>query len=393
MTATATAPQLVTTPVFRWNYESQARIKVNQGGTSSGKTYSILQVIMLRLLKKKRIATVAGQDIPNLKSGALRDFEERILPTADWFRTHIVTHNKTDRIWTLRNGSIIEFKSYKDAQDAKNGKRDILFVNEANGVPYSVYNQLAMRTSEEIFIDYNPTNTFWVHEHLMGHQEVVTFYSNFTHNPFCDAEIIRHVRSYKERDPESWRVYGLGKTGNIRGLVFRHVNYVESFPANARKQVYGLDFGFTNDPTALCRIGELHGQLWGEELIYSLGMTNQDIGRELERLGVSPTDVIYADSAEPKSIEELRRLGWNIRPATKGADSVKHGIDVMKQYAWNVTIDSKNWKREQQNYKWQEKDGISLNKPVDNFNHLWDAARYAVTMNWGHVASQLPEML
>lgn len=382
-----------TTPVFQWNYAAKERVRINQGGTSSGKTYAILQAIFMMLVEKKRIATVAGQDIPNLKKGAMRDFEERILAENPFFADFIDGHNKTDRLFRLKNGSILEFNSYSDAQDAKNGKRDILFVNEANGVPYAVYQQLAMRTNEVIFIDYNPTNTFWVHENLIGLPDTVVFYSNFTHNQFADPEVVKHVRGYKERDPESWRVYGLGKTGNIHGLVFRNVNWMPEFPANARKQCYGLDFGFTNDPTALVRLGELHGEVYGEEMIYRLGMTNQDISREMAALGISKHAEIYADSAEPKSIAELRAEGWNVMPATKGADSVNHGLSIMKAYNWNITATSTNWKKEQANYKWQEKDGISLNKPVDNFNHLWDAARYAFVMKWGKASPRLPEML
>jgi len=382
-----------TTTVFEWNYNANERVVVNQGGTSSGKTYAILQVLFLKLIEKKRIATVVGQDIPNLKKGALRDFEERILEQIDFFNHFIEFHHKTERTWRLKNGSVLEFQSYKDAQDAKNGKRDILFVNEANGVSWEIYNQLAMRTSEQIFIDYNPTTTFWVHERLIGQPETVVFYSNFTHNPFCDEEVIRHVRGYKERDPESWRVYGLGKTGNVKGLIFRFVEWIPKWPQRLKKRCYGLDFGFTNDPTALCQLGELHGEIYGRELIYKLGMTNQEISKELHRLGVRPQDEIFADSAEPKSIAELRAEGWNVIGATKGRDSVLHGIDVMKQWRWNITADSTNWKREQANYKWDEKDGIAVNKPVDNWNHLWDAARYATTMKWGKSTGRLPQMI
>jgi len=391
MTLQRTSVEITTSPVFDWNYRATQRVVINQGGTSSGKTFSILQVILLKCLQRRQIATVVGQDIPNLKKGAIRDFE-RILESCG-LHSVVDTHNKTDRIYTLQNGSIIEFASYQDEQDAKSGKRDILFVNEANGIPYPVYNQLAMRTSEQIFLDYNPTTSFWVHEQLIGQPDTVVFYSNFTHNPFAAPEIIDHVKGYRTRDPESWRVYGLGKTGNIRGLVFRNVTFVPEFPKEAKRVCYGLDFGFTNDPTALVRVGELHGELFGEQLIYSLGMTNQDISGELSRLGISKGAEIYADSAEPKSIAELKADGWNVKPATKGKDSVKHGITLVKQYRVNITADSVEWKREQANYKWKEKDGISLNEPVDTFNHCWDAFRYAVSMKWGNVAQQLPKML
>lgn len=391
MTLKRTSVEFTTSAVFEWNYRAKERVVINQGGTSSGKTFSILQVILLRCLKKKRIATVVGQDIPNLKKGAIRDFE-RILDSCGLYSV-IADHNKTDRIYTLQNGSIIEFSSYQDEQDAKSGKRDILFVNEANGIPYGVYNQLAMRTAEQIFIDYNPTTTFWAHEELMGHPDTVVFYSNFTHNPFVTQDIVDHVRGYRSRDPESWRVYGLGKTGNIKGLVFRNVSFVPDFPKDAKRVCYGLDFGFTNDPTALVQVGELHGELYGRQLIYRLGMTNQDISSELSRLGISKGVEIYADSAEPKSIAEIKSDGWNIKPATKGRDSVKHGITLLKQYRLNITADSTEWKKEQSNYKWKEKDGISMNEPVDSWNHCWDACRYAVSMKWGNIAQQLPKML
>lgn len=390
MTLQKTSAELVTSPVFQWNYSAGQRVVINQGGTSSGKTYSILQVILMRCLQRPRIATVVGQDIPNLKKGALRDFE-RILDSSP-IGAFVTGHNKTDRTYTLSNGSVIEFTSYKDEQDAKSGKRDILFINEANGIPWQVYNQLAMRTGEQIFIDYNPTNSFWVHERLIGQPDTVVFYSNFTHNPFVNPEIVAHVRGYRLTDPESWRVYGLGKTGNIRGLVFRNVRYVPELPPGLKKRCYGMDFGFTNDPTALVEVGELHGELYGRQLIYRLGMTNRDICRELEALGISRAAEIYADSAEPKSIAEIKAEGWNIKPATKGPDSVKHGISVMKKYRLNITADSVEWKKEQQNYKWKEKDGISLNEPVDSWNHCWDACRYAAVMKWGKARPQLPTM-
>lgn len=391
MTLTKRSVNITTSPVFSWNYRAKERVVINQGGTSSGKTYSILQVILLKCLKEKKVTTIVGQDIPNLKKGALRDFE-RILDNNDLWRL-IDKHNKTDRTFHLQNGSVLEFTSYKDEQDSKSGKRDLLFVNEANGVPYGVYNQLAMRTNDQIFIDYNPTARFWAHDELMGYDGVVVFYSNYTHNPFVDESIVKHILTYKERDPESWLVYGLGKTGNIRGLVYRNVNYVDKFPKECRKVCYGLDFGFTNDPTALVRIGELHGELYGEQLIYNLGMTNQDISRELSRLKVNPKEEIFADSAEPKSIAEIRSDGWNIKPAAKGRDSVNHGITLMKQFNLNITADSTDWKKEQSNYKWKEKDGVSYNQPIDNWNHCWDAARYAVVMKFGNIRDQLPAMI
>lgn len=374
--------------MFDWNYTDRTRIKVNQGGTSSGKTYAILQVIFMRLIEKKQIGTVVGQDIPNLKKGALRDFQDRILPSIPWFNLYIKSYNKTDRIYKLTNGSILEFTSYKDEQDAKNGKRDILFVNECNGVPWPIVNQLLMRTSEEAFFDYNPTTSFWAHEKLIGSKDVVTFYSNFTHNPYADESVIKHVRGYKESDPESWEVYGLGKTGNVKGVIFKGVTVVPEFPEEARNIIYGLDFGFTNDQTALVELGQLHGRTYGKELIYELGMLNSDIVDRLKELGIKKTDEIIADSAEPKSIKEIRNAGYNVRAAKKGPDSVKFGIGLIKQLKFSISSDSTNWRKERNNYKWKEdKDGNTLNVPVDSWNHCWDAARYAATYKYGERTS------
>ena len=244
-----------TSPVFAWNYKDKARIKVNQGGTSSGKTYGILQVIFFRLIEKKRIATVVGQDIPNLKKGALRDFRERVLPNNEWMQQYILSYHKTDRIFTFKNGSQLEFSSFADEQDAKSGKRNIAFFNEANGINYKVYKQVAMRTSEEIFIDYNPTAPFWAHERLIPDPSVSTFYSNFTHNPYLDPNIADEIWNLQHEDLEAWKVYGLGKTGDIAELVHEDVTIVSEMPTYLKRRAYGLDFGYRAHPTALIECG------------------------------------------------------------------------------------------------------------------------------------------
>ena len=379
-----------TTPVYEWNYQSEKRIKVNQGGSSSGKTYAILQVIMMRLIQKRRIATVAGQDIPNLKKGALRDFNERILDSTPFFRTYIKRYNKSDRTFFLTNGSILEFNSYSDRQDAKSGKRDILFVNEANGISYEVYKELAKRTGEEIFIDYNPNAAFWVHDNLVGREDTTVFYSNFTHNPYADPEMINEIRMYQGLDDEAWKVYGLGKTGSVQEVIFGTCELIPKFPEIIRKPVYGLDFGF-NHPSALVRLGVQNRRLYGEELLYKRGLTNQQIAEEMKTLGLTGRDEIWADAAEPKSIKEINEYGFNVRAAKKGPDSILFGIKLLKKLGISITVDSVNWKRERNRYKWKvDKDGNQMEIPVDLFNHCWDAARYAAIMKYGHLASRGP---
>lgn len=367
-------------PIFEWNWNCDKNIVINQGGTSSGKTYSILQVLMLRALSEpNQIITVAGQDIPNLKAGAMRDIE-RILDTTKLFASQLASHNRTDKQYKFKNSSLIEFKSYDNAQDAKNGKRDYLFVNEANGVPYDVFEELQVRTSRQVFIDYNPTAPFWAHHKLIGRADVQLFISNFTHNPFLDATIKAKIIAYKNTDPERWKVYGLGKTGSVQGVIFDRITWVSMLPDELRNISWGLDFGYTNDPTALVQTGELRGERWAKLHLYDTGLLNSSIIEQLKELGIKRSDTIYADSADPKSIAEIRAAHFNIKPAPKGKDSVIWGIDKIKEMPLNLVQDA-NFKAEALNYQWQQINGLWTNKPIDKYNHAWDALRYAIAGN------------
>jgi len=206
------------TCVFYENYKSTERIKVNQGGTSSGKTYAIMQLLFLKAIENAlTVITVVGQDIPNLKKGAYRDAKTIISNTPE-LRNHIEKINDTDRIIYFKNLSLIEFTSYKDGQDAKSGKRDILFVNEANGIPWEIYWQLDIRTRKEVFIDYNPTVSFWVHDRLIGRENVRLIISDHRHNSFLSQE--EHDKIEGIEDREYWKVYARGMTGKVEGLLF-----------------------------------------------------------------------------------------------------------------------------------------------------------------------------
>jgi phage terminase large subunit len=370
-----------TSPVFTWNLNETAEVVVNQGGTSSGKTFSILQVLITRALAEpNQVITVVGQDIPNLKAGALRDFSTIVYHPDNRVAEFLVDENKTDRVFTFANGSFIEFKSFDNEQDAKSGKRDYLFINEANGVQHGVYEELAVRTRKQIFLDYNPTAAFWVHEHLMDAPGVKMIISNYRHNPFLDEKTIQKIERYRETDENRWRVYGLGLTGRVDGLVFDNCERVPRFPFHTRYYGYGLDFGFTNDPTALVRMAVHDGEIYGEELIYETGLTNRDLINRMNKIGIERNISIYADAAEPKSIAELRRAGFNAIAAKKGADSVRFGIDLLRQKRINITSDSVNWWNEQQNYTWKKRHGDAIEVPVDRNNHCWDAARYWAIM-------------
>ena len=364
-------------PLFHANMTSRKRIKVNQGGTSSGKTYSIMQVLFILAMQTcGQVITVVGQDIPNLKKGSYRD-AHTIRNGSPILQQWFPKVNEGERIFYCVNGSIIEFCSFKDGQDAKNGKRDYLFVNEANGVTWEIYWQLAIRTRVGIFIDYNPSARFWVHEHLIGRHDVELILSDHRQNHYLSDE--QHTQIENIEDDELWKVYARGATGAITGLVFGRFNIVEQLPPREewKMQVYCLDYGFTNDPTALIHLVLAHGEIWTDELLYETGMTNPMIAENAKKQGLTRNDTIIADSAEPKSNQELRNMGLTVEACVKGADSIINGIDILQRYTWNVTRRSTGTRRELLNYKWKvTKDGITTNTPVDCFNHAIDAVRY-----------------
>ena len=366
--------------LFRANTDKDARVYINQGGTSSGKTYTIMQVLIyVAILEAGSITTVVGQDLPNLKVGALRD-TKTILAGSDWLAGFFDLH-ESEHYLRCRNGSIIEFKSYKDEQDAKNGKRDYLFVNEANGIQYEIYWQLAIRTRKRIWIDYNPSERFWVHNEIKGREGAKMIISDHRGNPFLSKE--EHERIEGIEDKELWKVYARGLTGKLSGVIFPNFRIVDSLPERAswKVQGYGLDFGFTNDPTALVHCIIAHGELWTDLEIYETGLTNPMIAENAQEAGLTKADQIIADSAEPKSIAELRNAGLWVIPTVKGGDSITVGIDILHRYKWNVTRRSIGMIEELQSYKWKkDRDGKKTNTPVDKFNHAIDATRYFVLM-------------
>ena len=375
-----------TSPVFMWNLQCTADVIINQGGTSSGKTYSILQVLFLRAIETANLViTVAGQDIPNLKRGAIRD-AKTIVATTPYIASQVQGWNGTDKIYTFKNGSIIEFTSYDDAQDAKNGKRDYLFINEANGVPFEVYHELQVRTRKQVFIDYNPNAAFWVHERLIpqiGNPDspinIVRFISNYTHNPFLDATTIKRIEAMRS-DPVLWRVYGLGFTGKVKGLVFPKWEQAFNFPNDANKIAYGLDFGFSEDPVALVRCGIYDRCLFAEQLVYETGMLNSQLIDKIKSLGIG-REPIYADSAEPKTIAEMRKAGLNVMGIKKTKDDTQYSVKRINEYD-SLNVIGLDFYREVSMYAF--KDG----RLPDKNNHLLDALRYYILGTEGRISNK-----
>lgn len=369
-------PFKVNEELFRENYESDKRFLVNQGGTSSGKTYTIMQVlIVFAIMEAGCIITVVGQDFPNLRVGAFRD-AKTIIRGSEWLSAFFKVNESLHYIQG-RNGSVIEFNSYADEQDAKNGKRDYLFVNEANGVSYEIFWQLQIRTRKKVFLDYNPTSRFWVHDKIIGRKDALLIISNHRNNHFLSEE--EHERIEGIEDDELWRVYARGLTGKLEGVVFTNWDIVDELPPQGewKMNARGLDFGFTNDPSALERVVLAHGELWIDEELYDTGYTNPMLAKAMKEAGVRRNDVVIADCAEPKSIAEIKAEGIYIVPSVKGGDSINVGIDILKRYKIHITRRSKGLIENMQAYKWKkDRDGKRTNNPIDAYNHGIDAVRY-----------------
>jgi phage terminase large subunit len=319
--------------------------------------------------------SVVAESIPHLRRGALRDFQKIMRWTG---RYNDDRFNKTLLRYEFGNGSVMEFFSADDASKLRGARRDILYINECNNVSFESYNELSIRTKKEVFLDFNPANEFWVHKELKDEQDSDFIILTYKDNEALDDAIVSQIEKNRDKAATSsywanwWRVYGLGEIGSLEGVIFDNWKTIDKIPVEAKLIGIGLDFGYTNDPTSAIEIYNYNGQRIINEICYRTGMVNSDIANIL------PNHVtIYADSSEPKSIEEIRRFGKTIKGVTKGVDSVKFGIDVMQRQEYLVTSQSTNLIKELRSYCWGvKKDGEKTNVPIDNFNHAIDALRY-----------------
>jgi phage terminase large subunit len=352
------------------------RVIILQGGTRSGKTYSALQWIVRTCHQYKGMTiSVVRKTLPALKSSAMRDFIE-ILEGLGWYNE--LDHNKTENTYTL-NGNLIEFFSVDDAAKIRGRKRHILFINEANELSLEDWRQLVLRTSGKIIIDFNPSDfEHWIYDQVIPRKDAALLITTYRDNPHLPKELKDEIELLEQADPEYWKVFGLGQRGQLRGLVFNNWNEGYEIPDSANKVGFGLDWGFTNDPTAIIKVYRDGQTLYVSEELYERGLTNQDIGNRLKQI-CSNRDEIFADSAEPKSIEEVYRMGWNIKPTQKGKDSIVNSIDILRRF--KLVLIGKNLVSEFKTYKWvMDKNGNTLNEPVDFRNHLIDALRYLALM-------------
>lgn len=366
------------TNVFWKLAKAKERIIVSRGGSSSSKTYSTLQLLYLIANKHQGcIISIVSESLPHLKRGAMRDFFKILLDAGLYSEAY---HNKSDNSYSIGK-SLIEFFGADNASKMRGARRDYLFINECNNVSYETFNQLEIRTRKRIYLDYNPVSSFWVDDSVLMRDNVFFLQSTYRDNQFLEQSIIDAIEARKFSDPNWYKVYGMGEIGSNEGLVITNWGLVDSFPQDAKKQTIGLDFGYTNDPTACIKIGLYNGEIYVDELFYQTHLTNSEIINKLKQHSIQ--DEIFADSSEPKSIDEIYKSGFNIKPVIKGKDSILNGIDILKRYRINVTKNSLNLIKELRNYTWQQdKDGKWLNKPIDNYNHAIDALRYAAIMKY-----------
>lgn len=365
------------------------RKKVIQGGSSAGKTIAILAILIDRCIKTPMLeVTVVGATVPHLKGGAMKDFL-KIMKQLNRFTPD--NWNKTDHKYSFSNGSVMEFVN-ADGDKAVGPRRDVLYINEANLITFDIYTQLSIRTASDIYIDFNPVNSFWVHNEVLTESDaemiVLTYRDNEGIPEFVLDELLsKRTRAITSDYWANWcKVYLDGMVGSLEGVVFQNWKVIDSIPAEAKLIGYGMDFGFTNDPTTLIAVYKYNSQLILDELIYQKGLLNSQIATLIKEVGAK-NGAIYADSSEPKSISDIQGYGIGIYSVTKGQNSVKEGIQLMQEYEFLVTKKSVHLQEELTKYEWSKKDP---NEPIGIFNHCIDAVRYCVWMLLGSRGKHTP---
>lgn len=358
------------------------RLRAVAGGTSASKTVSILLYLIAKAQsdKKPTLTSVVSESFPHLRKGAMRDFLE-IMQSHGYFKDELWA--KTDFTYTFETGSKIEFFSADQPGKVRGPRRDRLFINEVNNVPKETFDQLVLRTREFIFADWNPVADFYIYEDYGINDDPISVEAShvdfiiltYKDNEALDQEIIEEIERRK-LNKQFWRVYGEGKRGEMEGRVYTGWKPIDEIPHEARLERRGLDFGYSNDPTAVVDIYYYNGGYILDEQVYRKGLSNKQIADYLNNLP-KPSTIVMCDSAEPKSIDELRSYGVPAIAVTKGRDSINQGVQYLQEKRISYTKRSLNLAKEYRNYLWDEdKDGNRINKPADMFNHLMDAIRY-----------------
>ena len=362
------------------------RIKVIQGGSSAGKTIAILILLIDRCIKTPNLeVSVVSESIPHLRRGCVKDFLKIMKETGRFIPQN---YNKTLLRYEFTNGSYIEFFSADSEEKLRGGRRQILYINEANSINYEAYLQLAIRTSQDIYLDYNPSSKFWAHTEVIGQPDTDFTILNYKDNEGLPIEVVMMLESNREKAKtssywENWcRVYLDGEIGQIEGTIFTDFEIIDKIPEDARLLGWGIDFGYSNDPCAVIGLYKWNEDIIVDEIVYQTGLLNSELSNLLKSNDV--TGEIYCDSAEPKSIQELKRMGHNARSVEKGRDSVNYGIQILQQKHMFVTRRSRNLLDEFSKYMWKKnRDGGYEKTPIDAHNHACDALRYIAMSKLG----------
>jgi phage terminase large subunit len=364
----------------------KSRIKVIQGGSSASKTFSILAILIDTAIKTPNLEiSVVSESIPHLRRGANKDFLKIMKDTGRFIPTH---YNKTLLRYEFSNGSYIEFFSADDESRLRGARRNILYINECNNLPYDAYLQLAIRTDGDIYLDFNPSSRFWVHTEVLTQPETDLLILTYKDNEALSDEIIKQLESYREKAKnstywENWcKVYLDGEIGNVEGTIYNDYVIIDDIPTDAKLLGYGLDFGYSQDPCSLVGIYKYNDDIVVDEVIYQTGLLNSELSNLMKSYKV--VGEIYADSAEPKSIAELKRFGHQVKPVEKGRDSINYGIQIVQQKHLMITRRSRGILDEITKYMWKKnRDGGYETTPIDAYNHSMDALRYISIMKLG----------
>ena len=370
-----------TTVTYSNQQKSPKRITQLIGGTRSGGRYGILQWLLVQALQDKQIVTIVRKTIPSIKRTLVKDFKDILLELGIWEDD---CYNQTDRIYKLYNGSEIQFISTDDPQKLRGLKSSILWIDEASEQDEESYFQLAIRTSGPIILSFNPTISpfHWLRQMDDCHR----YFTTFRDNPYLSKEIINAIKKLEKDNPKAWRIYGLGEfVANDKAIYEFEV--VDGIPIKAEFVCYAMDFGYSLDPTAIVSLWKLDNEIYITEHCYEKGMVTTDIANKLKEL-VEGREEIWADSAEPRLIEELKRMGYNVKPVIKGKDSINFGIQVLQNYKLKIPKQCPNLLNEMYGYEWEtDRFGKQLDRPVGFNDHLMDAMRYGAMMRLSNVAT------
>lgn len=365
--------EINTTITFENLLDAKNRITHHLGGTRSGKTYAIIQFLIVEALQNPYTITIVRKTIPSLKKTVMKDFKDILMSLGLWDENRM---NIADRIYTFDTGATIQFINTDDPDKLRGLKSDILYIDESNEVDEDAYFQLSIRTTGKIILSYNPTVS--PYHWLRQMSDCDRFITSYKDNPYLPKEMVKSIEDLQHKNPKLWKIYGLGEYAANDKAIYQF-EVVDDF--DAEFVAFGLDWGYGGDELGLVAVFKEGDNLYLEELIYEKGMVMKDISDRLEKLGINKSYEIFCDSSEPRSIEELYRCGFNAKPVKKGPDSIRFGISVLQNYKLHVLKTSTNLINEMYGYQYAtDKHGYTTDTPEGGLDHLLDAARYVAMM-------------